>query len=104
MVKRKIFSGQPEEFDVFETVAKETGSIKVRVEKRTYGKVVTIIEGVDPSTVDVKHLLKELKRKLGCGGSYDKEKKTLELQGDHRNKIKKILSSLGFSEDLIEIE
>ena len=104
MVKKKIFSGLPEEFDVYKTVAKETEVIRVRVEKRTYGKIVTIIEGIDDTAVNIKQLLKDLKRKLGCGGSYDKKNKVLELQGDHRNKIKKILASLGFSENSIEVE
>ena len=104
MVKKKIFSGLPEEFETFEVIAKETQIIRVRTEKRTYGKVVTIIEGVDDNVVDVKTLLKELKKKLGCGGSYNKKEKTIELQGDHRNKIKKLLVSFGFSEDSIEIE
>ena len=101
MTKKKLITGLPEELDTFETIAKEQ-KIKVRVEKRSYGKMVTLIEGIDDTTIDVKNILKELKRRLGCGGTYDKENKVIELQGDHRSRIKKVLEELGFTN--VEIE
>ncbi len=103
MKKKKLITGGLPELDTFEQVVKETQRIKVRTETRSYGKVVTIIEGIDEA-LDPKSILKELKRRLGCGGTYDKDSKAIVLQGDHRNKIKKLLVDLGFSESSISIE
>ncbi|MEJ2267945.1 MAG: stress response translation initiation inhibitor YciH, partial [Nanoarchaeota archaeon] len=36
---------------------------------------------------------------LACGGTY--KGNSIELQGDHRNKIKEILVKLGFDEESI---
>jgi translation initiation factor 1 len=49
----------------------------------------------------VKEITSQLKQKLACGGTF--KKGHIELQGDHRAKIKELLVRLGYSEDLIEI-
>ena len=41
-----------------------------------------------------------LKNELACGGTF--KDNTVELQGDHRKKIKPALVKLGFEEDSIE--
>ena len=92
-------AGLPEE--IWETIAKETQRLVVRAEKRRWGKMVTIIEGLDKS-LDGKKIAKELKKKLACGGTFKDGR--IELQGDHRSKIKKILVEMGFPEDGIEIK
>ena len=51
--------------------------------------------------VDLKTLAKELKHKLSCGGTL--RDKTIELQGDHSKNLKRVLVSLGFSSESIEI-
>ena len=64
---------------------------KIKVEKRKFGKEVTIIEFQDKMEKDeLKSLLKNLKKRLGCGGTIVDEK-TIELQGNHKNKVKNIL-------------
>ena len=70
-------SGLPSE--IWESLAKDTQQIKVFAEKRRWGKYMTVISGLDNS-VDVKKLLKDLKRKLACGGTYKNDQ--IELQGD----------------------
>ncbi len=100
MKKKKLITGGLP-FNLEEQAIKETQRIIVRTETRSYGKVVTIIEGIDES-LEPKKILKELKRRLGCGGTYNKENKTIELQGDHRNKIRKLLEELGFTNISIE--
>ena len=92
-------AGLPEE--IWETIAKETQKITVRAERRRWGKMVTIIEGLDKS-LDGKKIAKELKRKLACGGTFKDGR--IELQGDHRNRIKKILVGMGFQESGIEVK
>ena len=99
-MKKKLFSGLPIDLEnTTKEIEKEFQKIIVRAERRSYGKIVTILEGIDPSIA--KETLKNLKQKLGCGGTY--KDNLIELQGDHREKIKKLLLELGFKEENIEI-
>lgn len=100
-MKKKLFEGLPSDItNTIEAIEKETQRIVVRVEKRSYGKIVTLIEGIPKDTAE--ETLKTLKKKLGCGGTY--KDGILELQGDHRSKIKDLLVNLGFKPENIEIE
>lgn len=91
--------GLPKELCICETIARETQKIRVYTERRKLGKTMTIIEGIDARNIDVKALLKKMKKKLACGGTYKNGK--LELQGDHKNKVKKLLVEEGFPESSI---
>ncbi|MBI2583674.1 MAG: translation initiation factor [Candidatus Aenigmarchaeota archaeon] len=93
--------GLPQELCVCESIAKETQRIRVRVVKKSFKKTMTLIEGLDAETIDVKALLKKLKSTLACGGTW--KENTMELQGDHRERVKKLLKEEGFPEDSIEI-
>jgi len=90
--------GLPSETDVFEEIAKSEQQIKVSTQARRYGKKITLVEGFDKH-VDVKAIGKTLKEELACGGTV--KNNTIELQGDHRKKIKPILVKMGFSEESI---
>lgn len=90
--------GLPTESDVFEEIAKSEQQIKVALETRRYGKKITLVKGFDKH-VDVKSVAKSLKEKLACGGTV--KNSIIELQGDHKKKVKPILVQLGFSEDTI---
>ncbi|AIF68789.1 translation initiation factor SUI1 [Palaeococcus pacificus DY20341] len=87
---------------LFKEVVKEQQRIKVYLEKGRYGKLKTIIDGIDEREFDLDQIAKKLKGKLACGGTAKNGR--IELQGDHRDKVKKLLVDLGFSGDLIEIE
>ena len=87
---------------LFKEVVKEQQRIKVYLEKGRYGKLKTIIDGIDEKEFDLDQIAKKLKGKLACGGTAKNGR--IELQGDHRDKVKKLLVDLGFSGDLIEIE
>ncbi len=91
-------AGLPEE--LWETIAKETQRVVVRTEKRRWGKFVTIVEGFDKS-VDGKKIAKQLKQKLACGGTFKGGR--IELQGDHRKNVGKLLVELGFPKESIEV-
>ncbi len=61
---------------------------------------MTIIEGISKD-MNPEEILRKLKKKLACGGTYKNGR--LELQGDHREKIKKLLQDIGFTEEQIEV-
>ncbi|MBN2330480.1 MAG: translation initiation factor [Candidatus Aenigmarchaeota archaeon] len=92
--------GLPLELCICETMAKEEEKIRVSLIKKRYGKTVTILEGMSKD-VDVKKVLKQLKTKLACGGTY--KNGTVELQGDHKSRVKDLLVKMGFQSDKIEV-
>ncbi|MCH8067277.1 MAG: translation initiation factor [Nanoarchaeota archaeon] len=93
--------GLVKELCVCETIAKESQLIKIFLERKKFRKFSTIIEGIDQKEIDIKDLAKKLKEQFACGGTAKKGK--IELQGDHKNKVKDILVKMGFSPDTIEV-
>ena len=93
--------GLPEELCVCETIAKEARKIRVYMVQKRYGKNITVIKGVDTSEIDVKELMKKLKSRLACGGTYKNDE--IDLQGDHRQRVREILVKEGFPRDVIEV-
>ena len=91
--------GLPMQACVCEQIVKSSQKIKVTTDKKRYGKIVTIISGFE-SGIDVKKIAKALKNELACGGTS--KDNIIELQGDHRNKIKENLVKLGFEEGSID--
>ncbi len=94
-----ITCGLPKELCVCEIIAKESQKISVRAEKKKFGKVYTLIEGIDDKEIDLEQLAKKLKTNLACGGTVKGDK--IELQGDHRQRAKQILISTGFAPESI---
>jgi len=88
----------PSSTDVFEEIAKSEQQIKVSIQTRRYGKKITLVEGFDKN-VDIKEIGKRLKEGLACGGTVKDNK--VELQGNHKKRVKPILVKLGFAEDTI---
>ena len=70
--------------------------------RKKFGKQYTVIEGFNPTEIDVKEVAKKLKNKFACGGTSHKT--TVELQGDHRKKMVDALTELGFAPETIEIK
>ncbi|HNZ87512.1 MAG TPA: stress response translation initiation inhibitor YciH [Methanofastidiosum sp.] len=93
--------GLPKELCVCEEIAREEQQIRIFTEKRRFGKLMTVVEGIDASNIDIKDLTTSLKTRCACGGTSKDGK--IELQGDHKSKIKKILIDLGFSKDMIVV-
>ena len=84
-----------------QAIAKEEQRIKVRIETRKWGREVTMIKGLNPKEVDVQALTTKLKNKCACGGTS--KEGVIELQGDHRHRIKKLLTAEGYDESNIDI-
>jgi len=87
--------GLSRELCVCETIAKEEQYISVKTVKRRFGKLTTVIEGIDQKDIKIKDLAKNLKSKLACGGTVKDGK--IELQGDHVQKVKEELVKIGFT-------
>ena len=94
--------GLVKELCVCETIAKESQLIRIYLERKKFKKFSTIIEGIDQKEIDMKDLTKKLKEQLACGGTMKEGK--IELQGDHKNKVKGILIKMGFPPDSIEVK
>lgn len=94
--------GLPKDLCICQSLAKEQQVIKVKLETRKWGREVTIINGIDDKDVDLYQIVSTLKSKLACGGTVKDGR--IELQGDHRHRVKSILIELGFPEGNIEVE
>ncbi|MCX6818117.1 MAG: stress response translation initiation inhibitor YciH [Candidatus Aenigmarchaeota archaeon] len=92
--------GLPKDICACQTIAKEEEKIRISSIKKRFGKSVTTVMGISKD-VDVKNVLKELKMKLACGGTL--KDGVIELQGDHRKKIKDLLVRIGFPTEKIEV-
>ena len=90
--------GLPLDLCICKTIDKNIQKIKVFIEKRKFNKPTTIIEGI---TNNGKEVATKLKSKLACGGTV--KENHIELQGDHRLRLKDLLKNLGYKEEQIEI-
>ncbi|OYT43410.1 MAG: stress response translation initiation inhibitor YciH [Candidatus Aenigmarchaeota archaeon ex4484_56] len=94
--------GLPKDICTCESVAKEEQKIIIYTAEGRYRKKITVISGIDQKQVDIKQLLKKLKRKFACGGTIKNNE--LRLQGEHKEKIRYFLISENFRKDQIEIK
>ena len=92
---------EPTEEFIKETKEEENGEktqknpIRIVVDKKgRNGKVATILEGFTIDQKEVEALAKQIKQKFGVGGSVRKGE--ILIQGDYRDKVKKLLQDLNF--------
>ena len=93
--------GLPKELCVCETIAKESQKILVKIIRRKFGKMYTVVTGIDPKEIDMKDLLRKLKNQLACGGTV--KDGAIELQGDHKQSVRKVLAESGFAPETIDV-
>lgn len=93
--------GLVKELCACETIAKESQKIAVFLERKKFNKYYTIVKGIDEKEINIKDLAKTLKSVLACGGTIKNGQ--IELQGDHRQKVKEILLKYGFSPDTVQV-
>lgn len=73
-----------------------TANMTVKIERQTKGrkgKGVSLITGLNLEADRINQLAKQLKQKLGCGGSV--KQGVIEIQSDERQKIQQLLAEQG---------
>jgi translation initiation factor 1 len=68
--------------------------LKVRLDKRKRGKLVTVISGFNCSISQLQQTLSNLQSQCGAGGSIDEQ--NIELQGDHTARVPSLLIARGY--------
>ncbi len=72
----------------------EKQTARLTTEKRKKGKVVTVVRGLLAEENDLPSLLAKLKAGCGAGGTLKDD--LLEVQGDHMERIRRLLMELGY--------
>ncbi|MEM0233663.1 MAG: stress response translation initiation inhibitor YciH [Candidatus Nezhaarchaeales archaeon] len=94
--------GLPRDLCVCEAIDREQQFIRIYIEKRKWGREVTVIEGISEKSYDLKSIAGKLKSACACGGTAKNGK--IELQGDHRHKAREVLVEMGFPPENISVE
>lgn len=94
--------GLPKEICACGEIAQEQQRIRVYSQQRTFGKSVTVVEGMNEEQVDLEDIASKLKKNLACGGTVKEGR--IELQGNHEPRVKDMLVDMGFSSDMIDVE
>ena len=68
--------------------------IRLHLDRKAGGKIVTLVRGIKPASSLVV-MARELKKSCGVGGAV--KNGDILIQGSHREKIKEILTSKGYS-------
>lgn len=86
--------------ELIKEIEKEEAAIVITKDIRKYRKPVTVITGLQDRK-DLKEITKQLKTKIGTGGTFKDGQ--IILQGDHRETAKSLLVQMGFKEEAIEV-
>jgi translation initiation factor 1 len=84
----------PPEPPVKHVIAPDTQPARLAVERRKKGKVVTVVRGLTAADNDLSALLTRLKSACGAGGTIDGD--TLEIQGEHLDRLRTLLIGIGY--------
>ena len=72
----------------------EKQTARLATEKRKKGKLVTVVRGLPAEENDLAVLLGKLKTACGAGGTVKDD--TLEIQGDHLQRVRELLIQYGY--------
>jgi translation initiation factor 1 len=86
--------------DIVRELDREGTNIVISKEIKKFNKPTTVVRGLERRN-DVLLIARELKTKLGTGGTYKAGQ--IILQGDHRELVKNFLMAKGFKQESIEI-
>jgi translation initiation factor 1 len=76
-------------------VAHAEQEVAVHVERRAYGRPVTVVEGFDPEVTDFGVVASTLRTRLGDGGTV--KETSVEVEGDHADRVTDILEAEGYA-------
>jgi translation initiation factor 1 len=91
---KKDFNYQHEEEQQEDTPRPGDQVLRIWLDRMGGGKVVTRVSGFAGRNEDLEALGKMLKQKCGVGGSV--KDRNILLQGDHRDKVLKLLTEAGY--------
>ena len=88
--------------DIFDlsSISKESQQIKITTIRKKFKKFATLIAGFSNAD-ERKDVEKYLKKKLACGGTIKDD--VIEIQGNQKEKVKKLLIDKGYQEELIDV-
>jgi len=89
------------ELCVCKAVSQEESKIRVRTDKRKWGRLVTILEFSGMANVNLNDVARKLKTKAACGGTVDGN--VIELQGNHTYQVRNWLKDIGFDVNNIQV-
>ena len=76
-----------------DTIETYNQNIRIWIDRRGGGKILTVIKGFKGPSADLELLGKELKKRCAVGGTV--KDKMIQIQGDQRDKILRILTEKG---------
>jgi translation initiation factor 1 len=86
--------------DIVRELDREEAEIVISKVIKKFNKPTTVVRGLEERN-DVQLIARELKTKLGTGGTYKGGQ--IILQGDHRESVKNFLIAKGFKQESIEV-
>jgi translation initiation factor 1 len=86
--------------DIVRELDREKMNIVIFKDIKKFNKPTTVIRGLEERK-DVQSIARELKTKLGTGGTYKDGQ--IILQGDHRESVKNLLIAKGFKQKSIAV-
>ena len=72
--------------------------VRLHLDRKSGGKIVTVVKGLSHDDETMNELAKELKKKCGTGGSYKNNE--ILIQGNKRDIIQKIFIDKGYDAKL----
>lgn len=75
-------------------VPPEQQTARLAIENRKRGKSVTVVRGLPALNNDLPSLLAQMKTTCGAGGTIKDD--SIEIQGQHLDRIRTLLSTIGY--------